>query len=46
MNPLSVSRRTTGIPSDRPYVRQTFVAPMLPEPTRRMSWCYTSRTSQ
>ena len=41
-NPFSVSSRTTGAPSQRPYARQTFVAPMLPLPDARMSSCLIS----
>ena len=45
-NPFAVSSRTTGTPYQRPYVRQTFVAPMFPLPCLRMSSCLKSRTSQ
>ena len=45
-NPFAVSSRTTGTPYQRPYVRQTFVAPMFPLPRVRMSSCLNRRTSQ
>ena len=45
-NPLSVSRTTTAIPRPGPKVRHTFVAPMLPLPTVRMSTPRNQRTSQ
>ena len=35
--PLATSRSATGTPSQRPYARHTFEAPMLPLPCFRMS---------
>ena len=43
---LAKSSNTSGMPRLFPYVRQTFVAPMLPLPTLRMSSPLKSRTSQ
>ena len=44
--PFAVSSTTTGTPYHAPYVRQTFVAPMLPLPRLRTSSCLKSRMSQ
>jgi hypothetical protein len=41
-----MSRRMTGIAYQAPKVRQTFVAPMLPLPTVRMSTPRVARTTQ
>jgi hypothetical protein len=43
---LATSSAITGTPYFHPSTRQTFVAPMLFDPTRRMSMRLTSRTSQ
>ncbi len=45
-NPFAVSSNTTGTPYQRPYVRQTFEAPMFPLPRVRTSSCLKRRTSQ
>jgi len=44
--PFRVSSRTTGSPYFRPNTRHTFVAPMLPLPSVRMSTCLKARTIQ
>ena len=44
-NPFATSSSATGIPSDLPYVRQTFEAPMLPLPCALMSSPRTRRTT-
>jgi len=45
-NPFATSSRMTGIPYRGPNVRQTFVAPMFPLPTVRMSTPFVQRTTQ
>ena len=45
-NPFRTSSSITGRPYQRPYTRQTLVAPMLPLPTVRMSTPFVRRTSQ
>ena len=45
-NPLRMSSAITGTPSEMPALRKTLLAPMLPEPISRMSWCRKSLTSQ
>src|SRR3954452_5701568 len=46
MTPFAMSSSTTGSPSRGPNVRQTFVAPVLPEPYLRMSSWRTHLTIQ
>ncbi len=45
-NPFATSTRIVGTPSFHPIARQTFVAPIECEPTRRMSIPRKIRTSQ
>ena len=44
--PFNVSISTTGSPRRRPKTRHTFVPPMFPLPSVRMSTPFTARTSQ
>ena len=44
--PFATSSRMTGLPYRGPNVRQTFVAPMFPLPTVRMSTPFVQRTTQ
>jgi hypothetical protein len=44
--PFATSSKMTGIPYRGPNVRQTFVAPMFPLPTVRMSTPFVQRTTQ